>query len=94
MTPERIPDGFQFRARYDFTCSNCGHEMQFEPSVFMTDFALNLGFKTCTKCGQRLRLEIDVNNNLGVAVPFGPPRLTLLDISETPKDVISQGSDT
>lgn len=56
---DKMPD--KFKERYDFTCSECGHEMQAEPSIAMTDFGLNSGHGKCSKCGTFLRLKIAAN---------------------------------
>lgn len=42
---------------YEVTCSECGHEMRTQPSLFM-DMGFNHGSITCTHCLAHLHTEI------------------------------------
>ncbi len=54
----------QLKERYDFACAECGHEMQFAPSVAMR-MGQNNGHASCSKCKTFLYLEIAPDQERG-----------------------------
>ena len=57
----------KLKDKYDFTCANCGHEMQFKPSICM-EWGINSGHATCSKCNTFLHMEIDNQSQKGISI--------------------------
>lgn len=62
MTEEKLY--LNLKPRYNFTCWNCGKEQSAAPSMFMSNFQMNLGGGFCTNpdCKVQLLLTIDDKN--------------------------------
>ncbi len=50
------------KEKYNFRCHGCGGDMWAKPSMFMTEFQMNLGGGVCTKCEVSMNLRIDSKN--------------------------------
>lgn len=59
----------RLKARYDFKCFQCGHEMSFSPSLSMQQ-GTNAGHGKCTECGEVMKLKISDDGQTGYSEPF------------------------
>ena len=66
--PQHLPDGYDVKNRYDFTCCYCGHRMFFTPNLFM-HMGMNMGGGSCISCKRWMHLTIDTDSGLGVSQP-------------------------
>lgn len=67
MTTPELPNDYELKQQYEFSCAKCGYEQMAQPSIMMHGFGLNAGHGSCLECGTFLHLMIDIEKQIIVS---------------------------
>lgn len=59
---DKLPQDYEVKKQYQFSCAACGHWQTAKPSIMMRDFRINSGHGSCMECRTFLHLMIDTDD--------------------------------